>query len=230
MEKLEILEILNDWNYWNKELPSTIPRDFYDKKITSYLENDEIIVLKGIRRCGKSTLLINQIKQLLKNGVNKNDILFVNLEDPRFTNHLSVELLGRIKDVYLEFINPQGKPYIFLDEIQNIPFWEKWVNKEYELGLSRIGITGSNSSMLSSEIASTLSGRYLSIEVFPLSFDEFLRFKGLHVNTKLDFVDKKIELNRAFEEYRQFGAFPKVLAYKEAEKKNCLLPIKTPSF
>jgi predicted AAA+ superfamily ATPase len=226
MEKLEILEILNDWNYWNKELPPTIPRDFYDNKITSYLQNDEIIVLKGIRRCGKSTLLINQIKQLLKNGVNKNDILFVNLEDPRFTNHLSVELLGRIKDVYLEFLNPKGKPYIFLDEIQNIPFWEKWVNKEYELGLSHIGITGSNSSMLSSEIASTLSGRYLSIEVFPLSFGEFLKFKSLHVSTNLELVDKKIELNRTFEEYRQFGAFPKVLAYNETEKKELLTTYK----
>jgi hypothetical protein len=184
MEKLEILEILNDWNYWNKELPPTISRDFYDAKISSYMKNDEIIVLKGIRRCGKSTLLLNQIKQLLQNGVDKKEILFVNLEDPRFTNHLSVEFLQQIKDVYMEYLNPKNKPYIFLDEIQNIPFWEKWVNKEYELKLSHLAITGSNSSMLSSEIASTLSGRYLAIEVFPLSFREFLSFKGLHVSSE----------------------------------------------
>ena len=226
MEKLEILEVLNDWNYWNKKLPSTISRTFYDEKISSYLQNSEIIILKGIRRCGKSTLLLNQIKQLLKNGVDKKEILFVNLEDPRFTNHLNVELLQQIKDVFMEYLSPTGKPYIFLDEIQNIPFWEKWVNKEYELKLSHLTITGSNSSMLSSEIASTLSGRYLSIEVFPLSFSEFLSFKSLHVNTKLDVVDKKIELNRAFEEYRRFGAFPKVLEYKEEEKKELLTTYK----
>jgi predicted AAA+ superfamily ATPase len=226
MEKLEILEILNDWNYWNKELPSTILRPSYDEKIASCLKNSEIIVLKGIRRCGKSTLLFNQIKQLLKNGVDNKEILFVNLEDPRFTNHLSVELLQQIKDVYMEYLNPQNKPYIFLDEIQNIPFWEKWVNKEYELKLSHLAITGSNSSMLSSEIASTLSGRYLAIEVFPLSFREFLSFKGLHVNNKLDLVDKKIELSRAFEEYKRFGAFPKVLAYKEEEKRELLTTYK----
>lgn len=226
MEKLEILEILNDWNYWNKELPSSISRPFYDDKIASYLQNSEIIVLKGIRRCGKSTLLLNQIKQLLKNGVDKKEILFVNLEDPRFTNNLSIELLQQIKDVYMEYLNPKGKPYIFLDEIQNISFWEKWVNKEYELELSHLAITGSNSSMLSSEIASTLSGRYLAIEVFPLSFREFLSFKSLHVSTRLDMVDKKIELSRTFEEYRCFGAFPKVLAYKEEEKKELLTTYK----
>lgn len=80
MEKLEILEVLNDWNYWNRDLPKTISRDYYDKKINSFIKNDEIVVLKGIRRCGKSTLLVNQIKILCDEGIDKNDILFVNLE------------------------------------------------------------------------------------------------------------------------------------------------------
>lgn len=222
MEKLEILEILNEWNYWNKDLPQIISREFYDKKISTFIKNDEILVLKGIRRAGKSTLLLNQIKKLLENGIDKNSILFVNLEDPRFTNNLNIELLQKIKDVYMEYLNPTIKPYIFLDEIQNVPFWEKWVNKEYELKLSHIIITGSNSSMLSNEIASTLSGRYLSIEVFPLSFQEFLSFKNIKIESKLDLVDKKIEIYRAFEEYVNFGAFPKVLEYENSEKKELL--------
>lgn len=226
MEKLEILEVLNDWNYWNKELPKFISRDFYDERISSFIKNDEIVVLKGIRRCGKSTLLLNQIKRLEQNGVEKKDILFVNLEDPRFTNHLNIELLSKIKEVYMEYLNPNSKPYIFLDEIQNIPFWEKWVNKEYELKLSHIFITGSNSSMLSSEIATTLSGRYLSVEVFPLSFKEFLHFKDIKISSKLDFVDKKIDINRAFEEFMSFGAFPKVLDYEESLKKELLTTYK----
>lgn len=226
MEKLEILEILNDWNYWNKELPHTFLRGSYDKKLKSYLKNDEVIVLKGIRRCGKSTLLINQIKQLIKDGVDTRNILFVNLEDPRFINHLSVELLQKIKEVYLEYLNPNGKPYIFLDEIQNIPFWEKWVNKEYELKLCKLFITGSNSSMLSSEIASSLSGRYLSLEVFPLSFKEFLVFKNIKIKNQLDIVNYKIELRRFFEEYIKFGAFPKVIQYDVLEKKELLTTYK----
>ena len=91
MEKLEILEILNDWNYWNKSLPSIIPRSIYDTKIASFLQKDEVTVLKGIRRCGKSTLLLNQIKMLIASGVEPKNILFINLEDPRFVNHLDVK-------------------------------------------------------------------------------------------------------------------------------------------
>ncbi len=226
MEKLEILEILNDWNYWNKELPPIVPRPTYDEKIRSFLQKDEVTVLKGIRRCGKSTLLLNQIKTFIASGIESKNILFVNLEDPRFVNHLNVELLQQIKDVYLEYLAPNIKPYIFLDEIQNIPFWEKWVNKEYELGLSHLAITGSNSSMLSGEIASALSGRYLSVEVLPLSFNEFLEFCDLKPGNKLDFVHKKIELSRAFEEFIKYGGFPKVLEYEPHEKNELLLTYK----
>lgn len=226
MEKLEILEILNDWNYWNRELPPIVPRNAYDEKIASFLQKDEVTVLKGIRRCGKSTLLLNQIKTLIVCGVEAKNILFINLEDPRFVNHLDVKLLSQIKDVYLEYLAPTTKPYIFLDEVQNIPFWEKWVNKEYELKLSHLAITGSNSSMLSGEIASTLSGRYLSVEVSPLSFLEFLEFRQLKIDTKLDFVNKKIELSRAFEEFIKYGGFPKVLEYDVKEKKELFLTYK----
>lgn len=222
MEKLDILEILNDWNYWNRELPTIIPRSAYDAKIASFLQKDEVTVLKGIRRCGKSTLLLNQIKTLIASGVESKNILFVNLEDPRFVNHLDVKLLSQIKDVYLEYLAPTTKPYIFLDEVQNIPFWEKWVNKEYELKLSHLAITGSNSSMLSGEIASTLGGRYISVEVSPLSFLEFLEFRHIKLTSKLDFVNKKIELSRAFEEFIKYGGFPKVLEYDVKEKKELL--------
>ena len=226
MNKLEILEVLNDWNYWNKDLPKIFPRKKYDEKISLYINTDEILVLKGIRRCGKSTLLLNQIKHLQKNGISKKNILFVNLEDPRFINHLNVELLQKIKDVYLEYLNPDEKPYIFLDEVQNIPFWERWVNKEYELKLSYLAITGSNSSMLSSEIASTLTGRYIAVEVQPLSFEEFLGFKNISIENKLDFVDKKIEIARCFEEYIKFGSFPKVLEYDKLQKNELLITYK----
>jgi predicted AAA+ superfamily ATPase len=98
-----------------------------------------------------------------------------------------------------------------LDEIQNIPSWEKWVNKEYELRLSCITVTGSNSSLLSSEIASVLSGRYVSVDVLPLSFKEYLDFKGIMLSSKLDLVSKKIELNRELESYLRDGGFPKLV-------------------
>jgi predicted AAA+ superfamily ATPase len=105
LDKSEILEILNDWNYWNKDLPATKERPYYDNKISSLMKNDEVLVIKGTRRSGKSTLMLNQIKELLSEGIDSKNILFINLEDPRFITHLSTELLQNIKDVYLEYLN-----------------------------------------------------------------------------------------------------------------------------
>lgn len=226
MDKTKILEILNDWNYWTKEPPATVARESYGRKIAQYMEKDEVVVIKGVRRCGKSTLMINQIKQLIARGKRVENILFVNLEDPRFINHLSIELLEEIKEVYLETLNPDSRPYIFLDEVQNIPSWEKWVNKEYELKLSYLTLSGSNSSLLSSEISSALSGRYISVMVYPLSFKEYLSFKGLAIASRLDLASKKIEINRAFSEYINDGGFPKVLEYEGSEKRELLISYK----
>ncbi len=226
MDRTDIIEILYDWNYWDRELPDTQEREFYDKKIRGFIEKDEVIVIKGVRRCGKSTLMINQIKKLLCEGVSAKEILFVNFEDPRFLNHLDVALMQQIKEVYLEYLNPTSRPYLFLDEVQNIPDWEKWVNKEYELKLSYLSITGSNSSLLSSEIASVLSGRYVSVDVLPLSFKEFLAFKGISLSSKLDLVAKKIELNRELNNYLKDGGFPKLIEYDQDNKKELLITYK----
>ena len=226
MDKTEILEILNDWNYWNRVLPQTHARPLYGDKLDLWLQTDEVVVVKGIRRSGKSTLMINRIKHLLSMGVDVKNILFVNLEDPRFINHLDVALLEQIKSVYLEYLDPDSKPYLFLDEIQNVPSWEKWVNKEYELKSSWIMLSGSNSSLLSSEIASALSGRYVSVDVYPLSFSEYIDFKGIKVTSKLDLVDAKIELQRAFELYMKQGAFPKTLEYDATQIRELLVSYK----
>jgi len=226
LDKTEILEILNDWNYWNRALPQTHTRPLYGDKLDLWMHTDEVVVVKGIRRSGKSTLMINRIKHLLSTGVDVKNILFVNLEDPRFINHLDVALLEQIKSVYLEYLDPDSKPYLFLDEIQNVPSWEKWVNKEYELKSSWIMLSGSNSSLLSSEIASALSGRYVSVDVYPLSFSEYIDFKGIKVTSKLDLVDAKIELQRAFELYMKQGAFPKTLEYDATQIRELLVSYK----
>ena len=226
MDKTEILEILNDWNYWNRDFPPTHPRESYGNKIDLWMKSDEVVVIKGVRRSGKSTLMINRIKHLKATGVDMKNVLFVNFEDPRFINHLDLSILEKIKSVYMEYLAPDAKPYLFLDEIQNVTLWEKWVNKEYELGLSHIVLSGSNSSLLSSEIASALSGRYLSIDVYPLSFSEYIGFKGMTVTNKLDLVNLKIELQRAFEVYMKYGAFPKTLEYSAEQTRELLVSYK----
>jgi len=215
LTKNQLFEILLDWNYWNREFPKTTPRKIYENKIAKLSQTDEVIVVKGVRRCGKSTLLINEMKRLVASGVAKEQLLFVNFEDVRLIGHLGVELLGLIKDTYMEFVNPRGKPYIFLDEVQNIEHWEKWVNTEYELKKSHIYVTGSNSSMLSSEIGTALSGRYVGVDVYPLSFKEFLLFKEIEVNSKMELISQKHLLNREFRAFINEGGFPKSIEYAD---------------
>jgi predicted AAA+ superfamily ATPase len=219
LTKNQLFEILLDWNYWNREFPKTIQRKSYEDKIDRLSQTDEVVVIKGVRRCGKSTLLINEMKRLVKSGVPKEQLLFVNFEDVRLIGHLGVELLGLIKDTYMEFVNPKGKPYIFLDEVQNVENWENWINTEYELKKSHLYVTGSNSSMLSSEIGTTLSGRYVSIDVYPLSFKEFLLFKGVEITNKIEFIGQKNLLNREFRSFVNEGGFPKSIEYTNDKMK-----------
>ena len=225
MEKREILALLEDWNYWSKPFRESFVRSKYEDEVAHKASTDEIIFLKGVRRSGKSTILLNYIEKLSKSGIPKEDILFVNLEDPRFASNLSLELLEEIKKTYIYYINPKNKPYIFLDEVQNIDGFEKWLLKEYELRTAHLFATGSNSKLLSKEIGSSLSGRYLDIQVLPLSFKEYLAFNQITIEKPYDLISKYIEVERHFEEFMLYGGFPKVVltddrVLKEAELKS----------
>ena len=219
MQRDEIIQVLNEWNFWNRELKPTYKRESYEKQIKSLSKAGEILFIKGVRRSGKSTLLLNQIKYLLESGVPKEEILFVNLEDPRFASNLSLQLLEDIKQAYLYYISPKNKPYIFLDEVQNIENFEKWLLKEYELQTSYLFATGSNSKLLSKEIGSALSGRYLDILVYPLSFKEFLLFKGVNITNHFELITNNAMIEKLFAEYIEFGGFPKVVLSDDTQLK-----------
>lgn len=223
ISKADILETLDEWNYWNRDLPLAVERKSYEEQVLAKSETGEIIILKGVRRSGKSTILLNTIRNRISKGVNPNDILFINLEDPRFISDLDVKLLAQIREVYLEYLNPTGLPYFFLDEIQNVPHFEKWVLKEYELRRSRLFLTGSNARLLSREIGTALTGRYLEVIVFPLGFQEFLAFKGIYVQNQLDRAHYRLEINRSFQEYLTFGGFPKIALIEDPEIKKAEL-------
>ncbi len=225
MDKKEILAILEEWNHWSRPFRKTFVRTKYQKEVSHKANADEILFIKGVRRSGKSTILLNHIEELIANGVPKEDILFVNLEDPRFATSLSLGLLEEIKQAYLYYMNPSKRPYIFLDEIQNIEGFEKWLLKEYELQSSHLFATGSNSKLLSKEIGSSLSGRYLDIQVSPLSFKEFLGFNTIEIEKPYDLASRQMEIERYFEQFISYGGFPKVVliedvSLKEAELKN----------
>ncbi|MHA1661464.1 MAG: ATP-binding protein, partial [Promethearchaeota archaeon] len=135
MEDAKILEILFSWKTYLKQ-KNLIKRDIQTKIIKSL--GKEVIDIIGIRRSGKSSLLNLIIKQLdLKDSL----ILYVNFDDPMFANFLDLNLLEKIWDVYRIRINPDEKPFIFFDEIQVIPKWEKWVRKIRDLEIAHIFIT-----------------------------------------------------------------------------------------
>ena len=164
-------------------------------------------VFVGLRRAGKSYLMFRQVQRLLQKGHTIDEILYFNFEDDRL-GVLDVADLDLIKICYEEMYD--HKPLFFLDEIQIIPSWEKFArrlaNQKYP-----VCITGSNAKMLSSEIATTLGGRYMIRQVFPFSFREFLLASGIDCNGKNAFFRFHSEINKAFEGYFRFGGLPEVV-------------------
>jgi predicted AAA+ superfamily ATPase len=219
MEKSTLAEILEDWNFWRKELPSGIERKAYLEQCLKSLESNVIITIIGVRRAGKSYILRQLAKRLIKENIERERILIVNFEDERFEYYPT--LLQEIYEFYLETLNPKGKPYILLDEVHNVPNWERWVRTIHELEKAKIIISGSTSKLSSNELATLLTGRHLDIHVFPLSFKEFLKFRNIEVKNVIDMAAKKVEIKRFLKEYMEFGGFPEVVL--SSEKKRLLL-------
>lgn len=209
MGKNELIKLLEDWNFWNREIASGIARDSYINRLIDYLGTDLVVVITGVRRSGKSFIMRQLAKKLLEKGVDKNRILIVNFEDPRFPQ-LNVKILQQIYETYLEFLNPRGKPYIFLDEVQEVEEWEKWVRTMRELKKAKVVISGSNAKLLSRELSTLLTGMHIDLTVFPLSFIEFLNFNGLKIKNKLDIISRQVEIKSLFRKYLEFGTFPEV--------------------
>jgi hypothetical protein len=222
MDKNLILNILNDWNFWNKSPEVGFLRKDYLKKIENFVKTNQVSVITGARRSGKSFLMRQFAYQLISNGLNPRQILLINFEDQRF-NHLDVALLDQIYQTYLEFLKPEERPYIFLDEIQEVKSWEKWVRTMHELNKAHIIVSGSNAKLLSSELATLLTGRHLSLEVWPLSFKEILGFHKLKLNNPLDYVNQEIKIRQILNGVKEFGSFPAVAANENEEIKKRLL-------
>ena len=167
----------------------------------------------GIRRTGKSYLMYQQIKQLESKGVPLSQIVYVNFEDERLLE-IKVTDLNTILEIGLEMSGSTDKPYLFLDEIQNINGWEKFVRRIADMKY-RINITGSNSKMLSSEIASTLGGRFIIMNVYPYSFTEYLTANHREKNY-LDVISTqdRADVLSLYNEYVTFGAFPELVDIK----------------
>jgi uncharacterized protein len=216
----EIITTLDKWNFWHQKIDTGLRRALYSKKLNALLGMSEIVVLTGVRRSGKSTLILQLIEELITNGVPSLNTLYINFEEPNFSDDLNARFLGKILDAYFEFFDPQGKVYIFLDEVQLVKGWEKFVAALYDRKADvKIFVTGSSAKLLKGEIATLLSGRYVSEIIYPLSFAEFLDFK----QEKYLPVIKKPKLYNYLREYVEFGGFPKIVIEKEVYGKKILL-------
>ena len=220
MTKHEIIQILDDWNFWNRDQKTGVSRPIYISRLESLFSSNQVITITGPRRAGKSFVMRQMAKQLINKGHNPKDIMHVNLEDPRFTES-GVLFLEKIFETYREYISPQNTPILFLDKIQEIEGFEKWVRMMHELSKAKIIISGSNARILSRELGTLLTGRHLDMEVFPLSFREFLSFNNIALTNKMDLIGKESEIKGALRKYIEYGSFPEVALSEQ--KKEILL-------
>ena len=175
-------------------------------------EDNGNYVFLGIRRAGKSYLMFQRIHELMKRGVDIEEILYLNFEDERFIG-LKSEDLDEIKRVYEETFS--SRPIFFLDEIQIVPGWEKFVRRLADKSY-RVFVTGSNAKMLSSEIATTLGGRFLIQNVYPFSFREFLKFEGFELKPNWLYTPgTRNGVVRSFDTYFYNGGFPELLSFED---------------
>ena len=219
MRKDEILRILVDWNYWGNYRDESVERVRYIEKLNHLLKTGEIIVIKGVRRSGKSTLMLQFIR---KSGLDVKNTLVVNFEDPRFRNP-NLELLDRIYEVYQEELQPDEGHYVILDEVQEVEGWEKFARFLHEAKKVQVFITGSSSKLLSEEYSTLLAGRHVDMEIFPLCFTEFLEFKGVSIRSRIEMIKFRHRIRKLLDEYLEFGGFPKVVLIEEDKGKEELL-------
>ena len=175
-----------------------VKRDLYLNRISSLIDNDIIKIIVGVRRCGKSYMFNLIMDELLERGISKDNILLINFESAKYRNVSNPRELDLLVRDLTKDMN--GKIYMFFDEIQNVDGWEKSINSfrvDYDCD---IYLTGSNSKLLSRELATHLAGRYMEIKMYPFSFKEYLDYKKTAPNKK------------AFTDYLIFGGFPFLLS------------------
>lgn len=163
-----LLNILESWSFWNTTPPEYIPRLV---NLPKQLSPQLATIVQGVRRCGKSTLLVQFLNHY---KLDKSKSVFVNFEDPRLADSLDYQLLEAVYTTFRSQVGTQENVYFFFDEIQNVHLWEKWIHAKIERSTKDYFIlTGSNAALLAGELASSLTGRYQKIELYPFDFAEF---------------------------------------------------------
>lgn len=209
MNKNIVKTLIVEYQQFVKEV-SLIEREIHLSAQLNY-------VFVGLRRAGKSYLMYQQIQRLLSEGHKVEEILYFNFEDDRLVN-LTVEDLDLIKVCYEELY--PYRPIFFLDEIQIVQHWEKFARRLADQKY-RVYVTGSNAKMLSSEIATTLGGRFIVQNVYPFSFQEYLKANHITVDS-MWYYKNRAEIIRSFSEYFCYGGLPELELIGEVERRQWL--------
>lgn len=191
-----------------------IPRD-----LSLPLDIGKTITLYGPRRCGKTFLFYQTIQELIKRGIPFQNIAYINFEDERI-QPFSKDDWDVFLDAYLELYpdNTGGKTYFFLDEIQEVPLWDKFVRRLSEQPDFQLFLTGSSSKLFSVEISTALRGRTLSYFLMPFSFKEFLRANEFKIENNLEYSSSRHKAKKLFQEYMKFGGFPEIFNKEDGLK------------
>lgn len=189
-----------------------IKRKFYLEKIVKLIDTEDIKVITGVRRCGKTVLLKQIIDELENRGIASENIIYLSFESSKYKNIRNDDDLDEF--IFSKTNNLNGKIYLLFDEIQKVKNWEVSLNS-YRVDLEcDIYITGSNSQLLSGELATLISGRYISINMLPFSFKELIQY--------YDEMHENIDEIKLFEQYLIYGGFPGLLNYENEEKEKYL--------
>lgn len=184
-------------------------REIYLNKIRGFYNDTDIIkVITGVRRCGKSCLMATIAEELQLKGVSDSQIVYLDLDRRPYRSVKTPESLEKLID---NNTHNSGITYIFIDEIQNVKGFEEVINSFREEGRYSIFITGSNSYLLSGELITKLTGRYLEFEMFPLTFDEYIDMKAFHGKSISQ------DITEEFDTYLREGGFPKAIQYDSTE-------------
>jgi len=191
-----------------------------ETRIREVLFRDSPIkVITGMRRSGKSFILKRLYKTLITSKIPIENILFLNFEDDRLSPNLSVKKLREIYNLFMAHTKKEQAVYLFLDEIQNVPNWESFVRTIYDSSSIHIYLTGSNSRLLSRDLAGTLGGRLLEYTLFPLSFTETLQLQKIPYKTAFERAKHKAEIKQALSSYLENGGLPEIFQLPDSSKK-----------
>ncbi len=223
LSALEAQQVLRRWNRWGDgKLDSGVRRDIVEDLLV-FRHSPEVVALVGPRRAGKTTVLFQIMDALEAEGVEQRAMLHLNLEEPALAPAAGSALLDRLYRTWRAEIYPQGRAYLFLDEVQRITDWERWVRTRNESEDIKFFVTGSSATLMAPEMATLLTGRHVTFSVKPLSFREVLRFQGIALPPSLGLAGEPPAIQHALAHYLRWGGFPEVVLASEERRRELLL-------